>query len=120
MKDDAQGMAVAGAQSADAMPEVDTISASGALHRAVMNREGNGVTLPKRNHFWPRLHPRTLFGEHEFPSRKILAWIGQQDRHLDRENVLAVEILMQTIVVAFGVLEEQGGWLQLAGVMASP
>jgi hypothetical protein len=73
----------------------------------MIHRERHRVTLAKRNHLWPRLHARPLFGEHEFAPCEISLWFREQDRYLYWKDVLSVEILMQAIVVAFGVLEEQ-------------
>ena len=42
-----------------------------ALHRAVMNGEGYGVSLTERHDLNPGLHSRSLLGEHEFSTTKI-------------------------------------------------
>ena len=120
MEDDADGMAMPRTQAADTMPQVDAIRPARALHRAMMHREGYSVTLAKRNHLRSRLHTRTLFGQYKFPTAKILPRFGQQDGHLYREDVLAVKILMQAIVVALPVLEQQWRWLHLPGIVTSP
>src|SRR5262245_58757821 len=46
VKDDPDGMAKAGAQAADAVAQVYTVVALGALHWAVVDRKGNGIALP--------------------------------------------------------------------------
>src|ERR1700751_2686296 len=84
-----------------------------------MDGEGYSVSLPKRNDLRPRLHTRTLFCQHKFSTGKIFCRVGKQDRHLYRENVLAVNILMETIVITLAVLEQQGRRPDLPGMMAS-
>jgi hypothetical protein len=46
MEDDANGMALARAQAADAVTKVDPVITFGALHRAIMHGKCNGVALP--------------------------------------------------------------------------
>jgi hypothetical protein len=45
MKNDADGMAHAGANTADTMPQIDPIIASPALDRPIMDRECDGIAL---------------------------------------------------------------------------
>src|ERR1700756_6076955 len=72
MKDDAERIAMAGAQPADTVSHVDAIRTARASHRTMMHGEDNSIALPKRNHLRPRLHAWTLFGKHKFPAGKIL------------------------------------------------
>ena len=50
VENDADSMAMAGAQLADAVPEIDAIRSARALHRSVMHREYHRVALPERHH----------------------------------------------------------------------
>jgi hypothetical protein len=84
-----------------------------------MHGEGYGVALTKRNYLWPRLHARTLFGKYEFSAGKIPRRLRQKNGHLYGENVLAVKVLVQTIVITLAVLQEQGRWPRLTGIVAS-
>src|SRR6185295_10235371 len=97
MEDHAQGMPAAGPQPAHAMPHVYTIGAARPLHRSVMHGENDSIALPKRHDFGARLHARPLFGEHELAAREVPARFRQQDRHLQRERQLAIEILVQAV-----------------------
>ncbi len=94
MEDNAEGMALSRAQSADAMAEIDPVRTSLALYRAVVNGESHGITLSQGHHLWPRLHAGSLLGEDKFPTRKITARLRQQDCDLNRKHMLAVKILM--------------------------
>jgi len=72
-----------------------------------MYREGHSVTLAKRNHLWPRLHTRTLFGKYEFASGEIPSRLRQQDSYLYWEDMFSVEVLVQTVVITFAILQKQ-------------
>ena len=107
MEDDANRIAVAASNPADAVAQVDAIDASGSLHRPAVYREDHRVALCQRHHFRTRLHAWTLFRQHEFPTSEIAARRRQQDRDLQRKHVLAVQILMETVVVVGAVLQDQ-------------
>jgi len=81
------------------MAQVDPVHPSRALHRSLAHREDNAISLEERNYFGPGLHPGALLRHHELTPGKILLRLGEQDRDLQRENVLTVDILMQTVVV---------------------
>jgi hypothetical protein len=119
MKDDPQRVTVPRAQPAHTVPHVNAIAAAFALHRTMVYRESHSITLTKRNDLWPRLHARTLFGKYKFSACKVGPWLRQQDRHLYGENMLAVKVLMQTVVVTLAILQQQGRWPQLSGIVAS-
>ena len=55
------------------------------------------------------MHTGPLLCEHKFSPGEISLWLGKQDRDLDRKDVLSVKILMQAVVVARIVLQEQRG-----------
>src|SRR5262249_32730096 len=97
VEDDSQRVAAAGSQAADAMAPVDAVRAAPALHGSMMHGDDPALAVRERHHFRPRLHPRPLLREHEFAAGEILARPRQQKSDLQRENVLAVEILMQAI-----------------------
>ena len=101
------------------MPQVDAVSSARALDRAVVNGKRDSVSLSQRHYFRPRLHTRALFGDHEFAAGEIAARFGQQDCCLNREYVLAIEVLMETVVVAFAVLEGQRCRFVLPGVVTA-
>jgi hypothetical protein len=53
------------------------------------------------------------------PPFEVLPGLRQQHGHLQREDVLAVEVLVQAVVVLGPVLEQQGRRPVLAGLMAA-
>jgi hypothetical protein len=87
------------------MAQIHPIRSSRSLHWAMMHRKGNRVPLPKRNDLRPRLHTRTLLRQHKLSSGKIHSRLRQQDRNLDREDMLAVKILMQAVVITLPILQ---------------
>lgn len=105
MKDDADRMPVPRSQAAYPVTHIDPISAAGAVCRAMADSEYCGVALRERSDLDARLHARTLFGQHKLSAGEISPGLRQQNRNLKRKNMLAIEILMQTIVVALGILQ---------------
>ena len=89
------------------MAKVDAIGAARAADGPVVHGEDDGVTLRKRHHLGSRLHARTLLGQHEFAPAEIPARCRQQDRRLERKRQIAIKVLMQAVVVARTVLQQQ-------------
>src|SRR5689334_22482678 len=89
------------------MSHVDAIESARALRRPNMHRKGHAVALAKRHDLSPRLHAWTLFGQHEFATGEIAIRLGQQDRDLQRKDMLAIEILMQAVIIARPILQQQ-------------
>jgi len=98
VKDDAERVAVAGANATDAVPEIHAIHAPVPLYGAMMNCEHHTVPLPERHNYWSRLHTRPLLRHHEFAAREIFVGFGQQDGELERENMLPIKVLVQAVV----------------------
>src|SRR5258705_2024812 len=101
------------------MPQVDPIRAARSLYRTMMYREGHSVTLAQRNYLWPRLHAGTLFGKYEFASGEIPSRLRQQDSYLYWEDMFTVEVLVQTVVITFAILQKQWRGSELSCIMAS-
>src|SRR4029079_8810487 len=55
VKDHADGMAVAGADPADAMAQINAIEPARPLHRATMHSKCHRIALREGHHFRPRL-----------------------------------------------------------------
>src|SRR6516225_818356 len=106
-------------QTAHAVAHVDAVDAARALHRPMMHGKDYALALRERHDFRPRLHARPLLREHEFAAGEIFARPRQQKGNLQREHVLAVEILMQAIVVADAVGKQQRRRLQLSGLVTA-
>lgn len=100
------------------MAQIHAITSFCPLDRAIVDSEGDSVALAQRHNFDAALHARPLFGQREFSARKIAPRFGQQDRHLDREGEIAVEILMQAVEVAGYILQQQRRRPDLTGMVA--
>ena len=87
------------------MPQVDAIHAPSALHRAIMDRKYHTVSLAERHNNRPRLHARALLCHHEFAASEVFFRLRQQNGKLERENVFAIKVLVQAVVIAGAVLE---------------
>ena len=118
MKDDPERVPLSSMNAAHAVPELDPIAATGALDGAVMNREHEAIALLQRQHHRPGLHARPLLGHHELTAREVSPWLRQQNGKLEREHVLAVEVLVKAIEVPLAVLENQRRRSQLPGRVA--
>ena len=105
-------------QPAHAVAHVHAVGAARALDRPMVHREDDGVALPQRHHLGPRLQARALLGEDELAAGEIRARLGEQDRHLQGEDVLAVEILVQAVEVTGLVLQQQRRRPRLPGRVA--
>ncbi|MNC85217.1 hypothetical protein D3C83_08070 [compost metagenome] len=86
----------------------------------MMNREHYGIALAERDHHRPRLHARTLLGDDEFAAGEVPRGFRQQDGRLQREDMLAVEILVQAVIVIGAVLQQQRRRPALACRVAAP
>ena len=95
MKDDAERMASSFAKRADAVTHGDAVGAATALDRPVVDREDYRLARLERDHIRPRLHPRTLLGQHELAAGELLSRPRQQEDRLQREVELAVKVLVQ-------------------------
>src|ERR1700761_2400458 len=102
-------MAVSRPDAADSVPQVYSIRAARPLHGPVVNCENDAVSLAKRHHHRTALHTRPLLRHGELAAREIRAGTGKQNSQLEREDVLAVEILMQAVVVVGAILKEKRG-----------
>ncbi len=101
------------------MAQIDAISPPRSLHRPLAHRKDHAVTLAERRDLGARLHARPLLGQHEFAAGEILARLGEQDRDLQRKEMLAVHVLMQAIVVARTVAQEKRRRTFLTRLMAA-
>src|SRR5262249_45890509 len=101
------------------MAEVDAVVALRAPHWPVMDGKGHGITLPKWYDFGTALHARPLFGQDELATGEVLARLREENRDLDRECEIAIEILVEAVEVARDILQQKWCWARLSGVVAS-
>ena len=112
-------MTVSRPDAADAVPQVDAIRAARTLNGPIMNCENDGVALAERHDHRPALHARTLLRHNELSSGEVRTGIGQQNGQLERENVLAVDVLVEAVVVADSILKQKRRRPRLSGMVAT-
>jgi hypothetical protein len=106
MENDADGVSSSRPQSANAVSHVDAVGSPRALDRAMVDGKYHALALVERDHLGPRLHAGPLFGEDEFAAREIDGGPCEQERDLEREDMLAVKVLVQAVVIVGPVLEQ--------------
>jgi hypothetical protein len=92
----------------------DAIDAPRALDRAMVDREDHSLPLPQGYDFDPRLHAGPLLRQYEFPSGEIDARPREQQRDLEREDVFAVQVLVQAVVIVGAVPKQERRRFRLA------
>ena len=107
VKDHTERVTVPAANATHAVPQVDPVRAARAPDRAMMNGEDHSVALTQRDDLGSRLHAGPLLGDHELAAREVPRRLGQQDGKLQRKDMLAIQILMQAVVVVRRVLEQK-------------
>jgi hypothetical protein len=107
VKDNAHSVAMAGSQPADSVPQINAIGSARPLYRAVVDCEHHAVALAQRYHLGSRLHAWSLFGQDELAAGEIPLRFREQNGHLQRKDVLTIQILMERIVVTLGVLQQE-------------
>src|SRR5687767_15747813 len=85
----------------------------------MMDRKNHAVSLTEWHHLGARLPARTLFGEDELSPCEVLARHREEDSELQREDLLAIEILMQAVVVAHAVVQKERRGPGLPGIMTA-
>jgi hypothetical protein len=115
VENDAERVPLAAAHDAHAVAHGDAVGHLGAAHRPMTDGEDDAIAAPQRHHGGARLYARPLLGQHEFTAREVPARFREQDRDLQREDVLAVEVLVQAVEVARPVAQEERCRARLAG-----
>src|SRR5271169_5295698 len=86
MENDAEGVALAAAHTADAVAHGDAIGAADTVDRAMVHRKDHRLALAQRHHLATRLHPRPLLDQQELAAGKIAPRIAEQHRQLQRKD----------------------------------
>jgi hypothetical protein len=86
VEDEAEGLAVAGMEGADAVAHRDAVIAARTLGRAMVNREDDGFALAQGDDFTFRLGARPLLDQEELAAGEVVLRVAQQDRQLQRED----------------------------------
>src|SRR5579872_614039 len=94
VKDYAEGVALAHAQGADTMANIDAIVSTRPAHRTVAIGEDDALALVHRNGYATRLRARSLLDEQKFAALEIAIAPAQHAGELKRKCDIAIQILM--------------------------
>src|SRR6188472_3835592 len=101
-------MSASRADPAHAMAEVHTVGTPCALDGTIVHGEDHAVAPAERNDFDTRLHARPLLRQHELTTGEIGSRFREQERYLEWEDMLAVQILVQAVVIVRAVPKQEG------------
>src|SRR5262245_61331659 len=114
MEDQAQTISLAGPKAADAVAHHHTVIAARTSHRPVAGGEEDTLAFFHTDGLGARLGAGALFVEQEFAAAVITPVLVQDAGSLQGKGYLAVQILMQAVVIARLVTQDQRCW---AGLM---
>lgn len=77
---------------AHAVPQLHPIVTTSAVHWSAGDRKDHGIAFRQRDYRRARLHAWALLGQYELATAKVDPGLGEQHRHLQREDVLAVQV----------------------------
>ena len=101
------------------MSQIHPIRSSCPLHRTMMHGKSHSIAPTQRNDLRPGLHAWTLFRQHKLAAHKLLSGFREQNGHLYWEDMLPIEVLMQAVIIAFAILQQQRSRPDLSRIMAS-
>src|SRR3984957_18885322 len=117
VEDEAQGVAAAGADRADAVADRSGGPATGAAHGPVSGGEDQAVTPRQRHAGTSRLGPRPLLDEEELTAGVVGSVLIKPDDDLEREDQVAEQVAVQGIPVPGLVTQQDLRALGRAGVV---
>src|SRR5713226_7580000 len=118
VKDDAQGIARASMHAADPMPQIHPIVPASAFHRTITSGENDRLALIRMDHFGSGLSPRLLFHQDKFSAVPIATVLAKHENHLQREAHLSINVLMEAVVTARLIMQQQRRGFCLPGPAA--
>src|SRR5437773_8334428 len=118
VKDDAERVARAAMNAADAVAQCRAIPAARALDGTVARREDHHLALHGGDDLAARLRARPLLDEQELAPVVVDAGPAQEARELERKDHVAVEVLVQAVVPAGFVVQEERRRFRLAMLTA--
>ncbi len=118
MEDDAQRVALAGVYGADAVFHGYAVVAVGAFDGPEVGGEQEHIALAGLEHDSPGLRSGALFREYELAAGIVFTGFVEEEDELYREEEIAVEVLVERVVTAFAVLQDEDGGLCLSFAVA--
>src|SRR5215471_3367014 len=102
-------MTPASVQGTHAVAHVRSIEAATSLYRAVPRRDNNGLAPLWHDHMWCALRTGALLDEYEFATIVVFALLTERENHLEGEEEVPVQILMQAVEIAASILQQNRG-----------
>jgi hypothetical protein len=109
---------MAGADDADTVAHGYSIDATSTALWAMVHGEEDSLTLAQRNDGGAGLHTRALFRQYKLATCEVAAGLAKKDGSLDGKDELAVEILVEAVVIVLLVFEKKRCRPRLSGLMA--
>ena len=101
------------------VPHIHAVVTTCASHRAVPRRKNNRLALIGPYYLGFGLRPRLLLDQQELPAFPVAPLLPQQEYHLQGKADVAVDVLVQAVVSARVVVEQQRRRLGLSGLVAN-
>src|SRR5262245_29197441 len=118
VEDDPERRAAAALDRRHAVTHRRAVVAARAEHGALPRREEQERALLQLDHVGPRLGPRALLEQDELATVEVLAGAVEHGDRLDREGQVAVQVLVERVVAARAVAQDQRRRPRLAGAVA--
>src|SRR5881296_1533760 len=119
VEDHAERVAQASGDAAHAVAHGHAVDAARSLDGPVAGREHDDLALLGGDRLAARLRARALLDEQELAALVVDSAAAEEARQLQREHDLAIDVLVQAIVTAGLVAQQQRGRLRLAALVAA-
>ena len=100
------------------MPQIHPIIPASAFDGTITSGENDRLALIRMDHFGSGLSPRLLFYQDKFSALPIAAVLAKHENHLQREAHLSINVLMEAVVTARLIMQQQRRGFCLPGLAA--
>src|SRR3978361_88083 len=119
MKNHTESVTLTFVEFAGAVVQSHLIVTARSLHRAEIDGVDRRVALPQRQNHRAGLHARALLSHHKLAALEVFTRLIQQNGDLYWENMIAIQVAMQAVIVLRRVFEEQRCRAHLARLMTA-
>ena len=92
---------------ADPVFDRGSVKTARPLRRTPPGGDNDRFPFSRKQHMPDGLRPWPLCDEEQLAARKIFIWLGQRKDHLERENDIAVDVLVKAIIVSGAVFQHE-------------
>jgi hypothetical protein len=90
-----------------------------AEYGSLVDSEDDGFSARQRDNVDAGLHARPLLRQDELATLEVLAGLCQEEGGLQGKDVLSIKVLVQAVIVALAIPQQQGCRSGLAGRVAA-